>query len=115
MTEGLRVVLQKIQDQLEAIDKKIEAAAVQPRALGMRKAALLLSRSPDTLKGMVKRKEIRTVLIAKVKMIPMSEIVRLTTVLVPARGAPNPRRQEPYDAQAEAERARAAIRRGVHH
>lgn len=93
--------------------REMLAAPSLPSVLTMARAAQELSISPRKLRGMVSRREVLTCEIGRVRMVPRSEIERLTTPKEPvpkARAArSSPRRSGP---KAEAAKLREALKRG---
>lgn len=102
----------KVLTELVESIRRMEAALVrsEQRAYSQKDAASLLGVSYRHLKRMVKRMEIRTVSIGGKRQIPASEIQRLTTPAEPLRREPR-QRKKVFDARAEADALRAAIRR----
>lgn len=89
---------QALMDQrLTEIQEKVETLSRPPQAFSLDGAAKVLSRSVTTVKGMIRRGEIHTIKISKTRMVPMSEIIRLTALTSePASSAhgPIPSRRE---------------------
>lgn len=110
MSHEERELLERIAARLDALEAKV---TVQPRAYKIRDAGRLLGCSPAIVKAMIRSGEIRTVLIGERAHIPVSEIMRITTVATakPRIGPGLPRRTAAKVPQSEMERMQALSRR----
>lgn len=106
-------VLVEIRDRLAAIERKLDEASMLPRALRQKDAAKMLSRSVRTVGQLVKEGKLRTVIIGGKKLIPFSEIVRITSIpsKAPRRPPDASIRRPASSPREEAEKARALNRR----
>lgn len=119
--QQVRESLSRIETRLDVLDRIESAltefrqnfqAMTEPRlALKIKDAARMLGCSTKTVERDVRKGRIKTVEIGKRQHIPMSELVKLTTVRAePPRTAPAPRRHA-SGAKADAEKIRAATRK----
>jgi hypothetical protein len=102
-----------IERRLDAIQLKIETLTAPPKAVTIENAAQILSRSVTTVKGMIRRGEIGTCMIAKTRMVPMHELVRKTSMTsIPLSAASGPvSKRERLRAKRKAADHASAIRR----
>lgn len=104
--------LEVIEGRLAALEQKVEAIIAPPRALKKRDAARLLGVGLTTLENLLRQGKLRTVPIGDREHVPMSELVRMTSVTTkPQRPASGPalgaRKQ---DGRSEAEKIREFAR-----
>lgn len=93
------------------IDRKLAEAMVQPRAVKIEEAARLLSCSARHIARKAKRGKIRFVFPLGLKRVPMSEIVRLTSLSEDVDSVPAPTSPRSQDARLEAEEIRRRAKR----
>lgn len=101
-------------DALMAMLETMAGRTSLPRVLTMKRAAYELSVSRSKLKTMVRRGQIRTCEVGSRPGIPLSEILRIEQVRLVEKSLQTslrPRRAAPYDARAEAQAIRDAIKR----
>lgn len=110
MSQEERELLERIERKLDALEQKIGALNMPPRALTFRDAGRMLGRSAKTVRRMVASRELRTVTIAKSEMIPMSEVIRVVAVRPAERPAPAVKRGPKPKPQRSAKDEAAAIR-----
>lgn len=101
-------IVGRIEVRLVALEERLSRESVTPRALTMARAAALLSVSVSTVKRLVKGGELRTVTLGARPMVPMSEVVRLTSVT--AAPSSRPQGPGPVRGSAEAAKIRSALR-----
>lgn len=78
LLEDIRARIERLEDRLQP----------RPSVMSYPAAAKLLGVSPTKVKRMVRSGELRTALVGKTKMVPLSEIERLSTPTAPTpRGA----------------------------
>lgn len=113
MSSEERELLERIAARLDSLERKVEMLVVPPRAVKPKVAGSLLGCSENTVKGMVRRGEMRTVRVGDRQHIPMSEIVRLTTVATAPKSSPilQPRSKRTKIEPSEMEKVRALVRR----
>lgn len=109
-------LLVDIRNRLSAVERRLEETAFLPRALRYRDAGRMLSCSERKVRQLVAEKKLRTVLVGSRRMVPLSEVVRITSFASerPKRAMDATLiRARPGAASAaqEAERARALTRR----
>lgn len=109
---GTDETLEQLLREVRELRERIDAPAL-PAALTIARAAQELSISVRTLRRMIAEGRVLTCEIGRVRMIPRTEIERLTTPQIPVpeprRPRPGPRRGSP---KAEAAKVRAALKRG---
>lgn len=111
MSQDERDLLERIERKLDALERKIGAINLPPRAVDVPDAARLLGRSPKTVRRMILAGELGTVLMLGSRMVPMSEILRLTTVITTARrSVPSVKRGPTAKRMASARERAEAIR-----
>ena len=93
--EHIEESLRRIEAKLEQIARKVDMGSAPPSALTQPQAARLLSIGMTKLKRMVREKQIRRVKIGGRWMVPMSEVVRLTSITTKARTSPTVRPSPP--------------------
>lgn len=100
--------LVRIEMALERLERKVELAHA-PRLLTRQQAAELLGCGGTKLKALIDSGELRQKKLGGRWMVPMSEVVRLTSLSAPRSGAPEPRLRGESPA-VMAERVRESIR-----
>lgn len=113
MSNEERELLERIDARLAALEQKVEMLVLPPRAVKPRVAGSLLGCSEKIIKSMIGRGELRTVPVGERQHVPMSEIVRLTTVTAPPARGPVllPRARSAKVSPTELEKMRALARR----
>lgn len=102
----LREQLNSIEEKLEAVKRHLDEVTSPPRLLSMAKAARHLGIGPTKMGELIRDRVIRTVKLGERRMIPLSELVRVTSLSSPAKGAPEPTTQV---GRAGADEARARL------
>lgn len=97
-TEVILAELKEVRLVLEQINRRLSKTEVElqfePRAVPLQRAAKMLSQGLTKTREMVKAGVIGTVEIGGRKMVPVSEITRLTTAVPTNRPAPRGRRSK---------------------
>lgn len=107
-------LLEELLAEVRGLRERLDATAL-PTVLKPERAAQELSISESKLRQLIREGKLFTCLVGKAKMIPRSEIERLSA---PARSAPKPRTsggrppQDRSSPKAEAAKLRAALKRG---
>lgn len=105
-------MLERIERRLETLEQKLEQQAQQRHALDFRDAARLMSLSLRSVARLAKSGELRTVRLGGRVLVPMSEVVRLSTPKASSKGGPLVRPSlSPANGKAEASALRAVLRR----
>lgn len=81
-------VLSEVVVRLSSLEQRVESIIAPPRAFSLKEASKLLGCSPRKLSRLIQSGKLRTVEIGEREHVPMSEVVRLTTVTTSPKSSP---------------------------
>ena len=105
--ERVAVQVGVIGERLAVLESKVDAIVTPPKALRLEDAEKHLPLKRSAIKALIAKGEIQTVRIGKRRYIPLTEILRLTTVTRPVVTVPSVAEHGPKAKRRPAQRAKA--------